>query len=97
MIDIETTASLPVSLMPRTPTEARLLNTRTSVAEKRIARPELVVSMTSSSFEAMRALISVVSACSSSNFIAILPLRITLVKSDSLFRRTVPAEVANTT
>ena len=94
---METTLSSPFSLIPRTPTEARLLKTRTSVAGKRIARPELVTSMTSSSFDAMRALISVVSAWSSSNFMAILPLRMTLVKSDSLFLRTVPADVANTT
>ena len=94
---MDTTVSFAPSLMPRTPTDARLLNTRTSVAGKRMARPELVISITSSSLDAMRALIRVVPSCSPSNFIAILPLRMTLVKSDSLLRRTVPAEVAKTT
>ena len=97
MIDMETTLSSPCSLIPRTPVELRELNTRTSVAGKRIARPESVTNMTSSSFDAMRALIKIVSSCSPSNFIAILPLRITFVKSDNLLRRTVPADVAKTT
>ena len=78
--------------MPRTPVESRPLKTRTSVAGKRIARPRLVVSITSSSSEQMRALIS---RTPSGSFIAILPLRMTLVKSSSALRRTSPSEVAN--
>ena len=70
------------------------MKTRTSVARKRIARPALVVSITSSPSEQMRALIS---RTPSGSFIAILPLVLTLVKSSSALRRTSPSEVANIT
>ena len=93
MIAIETTASPSARRMPRTPVESRPLKTRTSVAGKRMARPSRVVSITSSSSDAMQALISRVP---SGSFIAILPLRMTLVKSSSALRRTSPSEVAKT-
>ncbi len=67
------------------------MNTRTSVVGKRIARPDAVTSITSSSSVQMRALTS---STPSGSFIAILPLRITLVKSESALRRTSPVEVA---
>ena len=51
-----------------------------------------VVSITSSPSEQMRASIS---RMPSGSFIAILPLRMTLVKSSSALRRTSPSEVAN--
>ena len=59
-----------------------------------MARPFRVVSITSSSSDAMRALIRRVP---SGSFMAILPLRMTLVKSSSAFRRTSPSEVAKIT
>jgi hypothetical protein len=77
--------------MPRTPVESRPLKTRTSVVGKRIARPSAVTSITSSS--PCRCARSRGSRPSGS-FIAILPLRLTLVKSDSALRRTSPSEVA---
>ena len=80
--------------MPRTPVESRPLKMRTSVVGKRMARPERVVSITSSSSEAMRALIS---RTPSGSFMAILPLRMTLVKSSSALRLTSPSEVAKIT
>jgi hypothetical protein len=78
--------------MPRTPVEPRPLKIRTSPTGKRIARPPRVVSMTSSASEQIRALIS---RMPSGSRIAILPLRMTLVKSSSALRRTSPSEVAN--
>ena len=92
---METTLSPSASLIPLTPVEARDWKTRTSVVGKRIALPVAVTSITSSDSEQMRALTSVASSSSPSNFIAILPLRMTLVKSDSAFRRTPPLDVAN--
>ena len=65
---------------------------RTSVVGKRIALPIRVVSITSSPSEQIRASISRVP---SGSFIAILPLRMTLVKSSSALLRTSPSEVAN--
>ncbi len=94
MTAIETTSSPPASRMPRTPVESRPLKMRTSVTRKRIALPRRVVSMTSSSSEQIRALIS---RTLSGSFMAILPLRMTLVKSSSALRRTSPSEVANIT
>ncbi len=58
----------------------------------RIALPSRVVSITSSSSEQVRASIR---RTPSGSFIAILPLRMTLVKSSSALRRTSPSEVAN--
>ena len=79
--------------MPRTPVDLRPLKTRTSVVGKRIARPARVTSMTSSSSAQMRAFTS---SIPSGRSMAILPLRLTLVKSLSALRRTSPAVVAKT-
>ena len=80
--------------MPRTPVEPRDWNTRTSVAAKRIARPLAVTSITSSPSVAMRTPIRLTP---SGSFMAILPLRMMLVKSDSALRRTSPPSVAKIT
>ena len=91
MTDIETTLSFPKSLIPRTPVDFRPLNTLTAVVEKRIALPESVNSIISSSSPAIRAFTSAVPSFKS---IAIFPFDRTLVKSDNAFLRTSPAEVA---
>ena len=57
--------------------------------------PELAVSSTSSS--SVQVSTPRISSPSSSSFMAILPLRLTWTKSDSLLRRTVPRVVANIT
>ena len=93
MMAIDTTLSAPCSLIPRTPVDPRLLKTLISVVGKRIARPPEVTSITSSFSSAIAAFTSVTP---SGNFIAILPLRMTLVKSDRSFCRTSPSDVANT-
>ena len=94
MIDIDTTRSSPFKRIPRTPVDLRPLKTRTSVVEKRIARPELVKSMMSSSSPAMRTLTN---STPSGRSMAILPFDRTLVKSDNALRRTSPADVAKIT
>ena len=87
------TWSSPSSLMPRTPTESRPAKTRTSVTGKRIALPAAVASrMSSFSLQTC----TPISRVPSSSFMAILPLALTLVKSDRRLRRTVPAEVTKT-
>ena len=91
---IEITRSSSASEMPRTPMESRPLNTRTSVTGKRMHWPFAVVINTSScsvqvSTDTMPS--------PSSSFMAILPLRFTCTKSESLLRRIVPLVVANTT
>ena len=93
MTDIETTLSLPVSLIPRTPVEAREFMIRKSVEEKRMALPLSVINITSSSSLQIRAFTS---STSSGNFIAIFPFDRTFVKSDRRLRRTSPCVVANT-
>ncbi len=91
---MEMTASPEASFTPRTPVDSRLWNTRTSPAAKRMQRPSAVVSSTSwSSVQ-----ICTPRMCSPSpSFMAILPARLTLTKSDSLLRRTSPEEVAKIT
>ena len=80
--------------MPRTPVESRPLKTRTSGTGKRMHWPFAVVSSTSSASEQ----ICTSTMCSpSSSFMAILPLRLTWTKSESLLRRTCPQAVANIT
>ena len=88
-----TTRSSLASRTPRTPVESRPLKTRTSVVGKRIARPDAVTSITSSSVVAMR---TPTSSTPSGSFMAILPFVRTLVKSDSALRRTSPSDVAKT-
>ncbi len=91
---IEMTRSPSARRMPRTPVDSRPANTRTSPTAKRIARPSAVVSSTSW----FSAASDTPTMCSSSpSFMAILPARFTLTKSDSLLRRTSPEVVANTT
>ncbi len=80
--------------MPRTPVESRPEKTRTSVVEKRIARPRAVTIITSSCSSQIETFTRLTP---SGSFIAILPFRFTLVKSDSRLRRTSPSEVAKTT
>ena len=89
---MEMTSSPSCRRTPRTPVESRPLNTRTSSALKRIARPRAVVSSTSSS--AVHRPTPTIRS-SPSSFMAILPARFTVAKSDSLLRRTSPAWVAN--
>ena len=80
--------------MPRTPMESRPLKTRTSGTAKRMHWPLAVVSSTSS--RSVQICTSTM-ASPSSSFMAILPPRLTWMKSDNLLRRTVPREVANMT
>ena len=80
-------------MIPLTPVDFRPLNTRTAVVEKRIALPESVKSITSSSSPAMRAFTNSVPSFKS---MAIFPLDRTLVKSERAFLRISPAEVAKT-
>ncbi len=75
------TRSSPSKRMPRTPTEERPVNTRTSPTWKRIALPLRVASKTSFASVQVATAISRSSASSPSNFIAILPLARTSPKS----------------
>ena len=95
--DIEITSSPSASAMPRTPVEARLWNTRTVATGKRMARPWRVASSTSCSSLQTLTPISRSPASSPSNFMAILPVWLTLTKSLSSLRRTPPRAVANIT
>ncbi|MNT05932.1 hypothetical protein D3C72_1405780 [compost metagenome] len=89
---MEMTSSSPCRRMPRTPVESRPLNTRTSSALNRMARPSRVVSRMSSSALQMA---TPTMRSPSSSFMAILPARFTVAKSLSLLRRTSPDLVAN--
>ena len=83
--------------MPRTPTELRPEKIRTSSTGKRIALPSRLASSTSSFAVQVATAIRRSSASSPSNFIAILPFAMTLPKSESALRRTLPLAVANIT
>ena len=80
--------------MPRTPSEVRPANTRTSGTAKRMHWPPLAVSSTSS-FSVQICTSTIASP--SSSFMAMMPDGRTSSKSDSLLRRTVPLVVANIT
>src|SRR3546814_245861 len=95
-MESEITSSSSFSVMPRTPVEVRLWNSRTSVAAKRMALPCRVASSTSSPSVSNATPIRR-SVAPSSKRIAILPLVGTLVKESMLFRRTPPRAVTNTT
>ena len=90
------TSSSAFSVMPRTPVEVRLWNSRTSSPAKRIALPWRVASSTSSLSVSNATPISR-SSDSSSKRIAILPFDGTLVNASIELRRTVPFAVANMT
>ncbi len=86
-IDIEITLSSLPSAMPRTPSEVRPANTRTSGTAKRMHWPAAVVSSTSC-FSVQMATSTMASP--SSSFMAMMPDGRIFSKSDSLLRRTLP-------
>ena len=88
------TSSPSSSLMPRTPVEVRPVKTRTSATGKRMPGRCAAASSTSSSSVQV---CTPISRSPSSSFMAILPLAITLTKSESSLRRTSPGAVANMT
>ena len=91
---MDITASPSPRRMPRLPVELRPEKTLTSVTGKRMHLPPRLASSASSSSEQV---CTPISRSPWSSFMAILPLAMTLVKSDSRLRRTLPDSVANMT